>query len=62
MSLIPILVLLLAPPDSLTRLTMFTLRSLLCDLGGVGIRHFGGLAGEIACLGGRTVLYEFANK
>ena len=46
----------LAPPDSLAHLTMFTLRSLPCDLGGLGIRRFGGLAGEIACLRGRTVL------
>jgi hypothetical protein len=54
--------LLLAPPDSLTHLTIFALRSLPCDLGGLGIRRFGGLAGEIACLRGRTVLYEFAEK
>ena len=52
----------LAAPDSLAHLTMFTLRSLPCDLGGLGIRRFGGLAGEIACLRGRTVLYEFAEK
>ena len=49
----------LAPPDSLPHLTMFTLRSLPCDLGGLGIWRFGGLAGEIACL---RVLYEFAEK
>ena len=33
-----------------------------CDLGGLGIRRFGGLAGEIDCLRGRTVFYEFAEK
>ena len=52
----------IASPDSLTHLTTFTLRSLPCDLGGLGIRRFGGLAGEIACLRGRTVFYEFAEK
>ena len=52
----------LASPDALSHLTMFTLRSLPCDLGGLGIRRFGGLAGELACLRGRTVLYEFAEK
>jgi hypothetical protein len=52
----------IASPDSLTHLKIFTLRSLPCDLGGLGIRRFGGLAGEIACLRGRTVLYEFAEK
>jgi hypothetical protein len=52
----------IASPDSLTHLTTFTLRSLPCDLGGLGIRRFGGLAGEIACLRGHTVLYEFAEK
>ena len=55
--------LLLESPDSLTYLiTTFTLRSLPCDLSGLGIRRFGGLAGEITCLRGRTVLHEFANK
>ena len=38
----------LVSPDSLTHLTTFTLRSLSCDLGVLGIRRFGGLAGEIA--------------
>ena len=54
----------IASPDSQTHLTTFTLRSLPCDLGGLGIRRFGGLlAGEIACLRGHTVvLYEFAEK
>jgi hypothetical protein len=45
----------IASPDSLTHLTTFTLRSLPCDLGGLGTRHFGVLAGR-----GRTVLYKFA--
>ena len=31
----------IASPDSLTHLTTFTLRSLPCDLGGLGIRRFG---------------------
>jgi hypothetical protein len=52
----------IASPDSLTHLTTFTLHSLPCDLGGLGIRRFGGLAGEIACLRGRTVFYEFVEK
>ena len=52
----------LAPPDALTYLATFTLRSLPCDLGGLGLRRFGGLAGELACLRGRTVFYEFAEK
>jgi hypothetical protein len=52
----------LAALDSLAHLTMFTLRSLPCDLVGLGIRRFGGLAGKIACLRGRTVLYEFTEK
>ena len=52
----------IASQDSLTHLTTFTLCSLTCDLGGLGIRRFGGFAGEIACLRGRTVLYEFAEK
>jgi hypothetical protein len=52
-----------ASPDSLTYLiTTFTLRSLPCDLGGLGICRLGGLAGEIACLRERTVLHEFAKK
>ena len=34
-----------ASPDLLTHLIMFTLRSLLCKLGGLGIRRFGGLTG-----------------
>ena len=36
----------LAPPDSLAHLIMSNLRSLPCDLGGLDIRRFGGLAGE----------------
>ena len=52
----------LEPPDSLAYLTTFTLRSLPCELGGLGLRRFGGLAGEMACLRGRTVFYEFAEK
>jgi hypothetical protein len=52
----------IASPDSLTHLTTFTLRSLPCDLGGLGIRRFGGLAGKIAYLRGRTVLYEYKEK
>ena len=52
----------LAPSGSLAHLTMFTLRSLPCDLGGLCIWRFGVLAGEIACLRGHTVLYEFAEK
>jgi hypothetical protein len=43
-------------------LPIASLRSLPCDLGRLGIRRFGGLAGEIACLRGRTVFYEFAEK
>ena len=47
----------LASPDSLTRLTTFTLLcSLPCDLGGLSIRRFGGLAGETACLGAHSLL------
>jgi hypothetical protein len=34
----------IASPDSLTHLTSFTLRSLLCDLDGLDFRRFGGLA------------------
>ena len=53
----------IASPDLLTHLTTFTLCSIPCDLGGLGICRFGGgLAGEIACSRGRTVLYEFAEK
>ena len=33
----------LAPSDSLSHLTMFTLCSIPCDLGGLGIRRFGSL-------------------
>ena len=40
-------------------LTTLTLRSLPTELGGLGIRRYCGLAGEIACLRGRTVFYEF---
>jgi hypothetical protein len=52
----------IASPDSLTHLTSFFLRSLLCDLDGLDFRRFGVLAGEIACLRVRTFLYEFAEK
>ena len=45
--------LLLAPPDSLSYINTFTLRSLPCDLGGLGIRRFGAR---------RSILYEFAEK
>ena len=43
----------LAPPDSLSYINTFTLRSLPCDLGGLGIRRFGAR---------RSILYEFAEK
>ena len=52
----------LEPPDPLTHLTTLTLRSLPTELGGLGIRRYSGLAGEIACLRGRTVFYEFAER
>jgi hypothetical protein len=42
------------PPDPLTHFTTLTLRSLLTELGGLGIRRYCGLAGETACLSGRT--------
>ena len=47
----------LEPP--LTHLTALTLRSLPAELGGLGIRRYRGLAGEITCLRGRMVFYEF---
>ena len=47
----------LEPP--LTHLTALTLRSLPTELGGLGIRRYRGLAGEITCLRGRMVFYEF---
>jgi hypothetical protein len=50
------------PPDPLTHLTTLTLRSLPTELGGLGIRRYSGLAGETACLHGRTVFYEFAER
>ena len=51
----------LAPPDLLSYLTTFTLRSQYpYSLGRLGIRHFGGLAGETACFYRYTVLCEFA--
>jgi len=50
------------PPDPLTHLTTLTLRSLPTELGGLGIRRYSGLAGETACLRGRTVFYEFAER
>jgi hypothetical protein len=50
------------PPDPLTHLTTLTLRSLRTVLGGLGIRRYSGLAGEIACFRGRTVFYEFAES
>ena len=49
-----------ASPDPLTHLTTRTLRSLPTALGGLGIRRYSGLAGELACLRARTVFYEFA--
>ena len=52
----------LASPDSLTYLTTCTLRSLPTALGGLGIRRYSGLAGELACLRTRTVFYEFAEQ
>ena len=52
----------LEPPNPLTHLTTLTLRSLPTELGGLGIRRYSGLAGEIACLRGRTVYYEFAER
>ena len=50
------------PPDPLIHLTTLTLRSLPTELGGLGIRRYSGLAGETACLRGRTVFYEFAER
>ena len=50
------------PPDSLSYLTTCTLRSLPTALGGLGIRRYSGLAGELACLRTRTVFYEFAEQ
>ncbi len=50
------------PPDPLTHLTTLTLRSLPTELGGLGIRRYSGLAGETACLRGRTVFYGFAER
>ena len=50
------------PPDPLTHLTTLTLRSLPTELGGLGIRRYSGLAGELACLRGRTVFCEFAER
>ena len=47
---------------SLTHLTTLTLRSLPTELGGLGIRRYSGLVGETACLRGRTVFYEFAER
>ena len=55
-------VLLPKPPNPLTHLTTLTLRSLHTELGGLGIRRYSGLAGETACLRGRTVFYEFAEQ
>ena len=52
----------LEPPNPLTHLTTLTLRSLPTELGGLGIRRYSGLASEIACLRGRTVYYEFAER
>ena len=51
-----------SPPDPLAYLTTITLRSLPTAMGGLGIRRYGGLAGEMACLRVRTVFYEFAEK
>ena len=51
-----------SPEDSLVYLTTCTLRSLPTALGGLGIRRYSGLAGELACLRARTVFYEFAEK
>ena len=50
------------PLDPLTHLTTLTLRSLPTELGGLGIRRYSGLAGETACLRGRTGFYEFAER
>ncbi len=50
------------PSDPLTHLTTLTLRSLPTELGGLGIRRYSGLAGEIACFRGRTVFCEFAES
>ena len=52
----------ITPPDPLTYLTSLTLRSLPTAMGGLGIRRYGGLAGELACLRARTVFYEFAEQ
>ena len=46
----------------LTHLTTLTLRSLPTEIGGPGMRGYIGLAGETACLRGRTVFYEFAER
>jgi hypothetical protein len=45
-----------------THLPTLTLRSLPTELGGLGIRRYSGLAGELACLRGRTVFCEFAER
>ena len=47
---------------ALEALTSQTLRSLPTALGGLGIRRYGGLAGEIACLRARQAFYEFAEE
>ena len=52
----------LEPSDPLTHLITLTLRSLSTESGGLGIRRYSGLDGEIACLRGRTVFYEFAES
>jgi hypothetical protein len=49
----------LAPPDSLSYLTTFTLCSLPCDLGGLRIIL---VVLRVKRLRGRSVLYEFAEK
>ena len=48
----------LAPPDSLSYLTTFTLCSLPCDLGGLRIL----VVLRVKRLRGRSVLYEFSEK
>jgi hypothetical protein len=50
------------PSDPMTHLSTLTLRSLPTELGGLGIRRYSGLAGEIACWCGRTAFYEFAES